>query len=72
VLQSEAFAKLPFRNLYTETAQMARAVPMVQNQRPAQDAMRDSFGAALLTDKSTGDALADAQSKVERLFRRVR
>jgi hypothetical protein len=34
--------------------------------------MRDSFGAALLTDKSTGDALAEAQSKVERLFRRVR
>ena len=72
VLQSEAFAKLPFRNSYAQTAQMARAVPMVQNQRPAQDAMRDSFGAALLTDKSTGDALAEAQSKVERLFRRVR
>lgn len=72
VLQSEAFAKLPFRSSYGETAQMARAVPMVQNQRPAQDAMRDSFGAALLTDKSTADALAEAQSKVERLFRRVR
>jgi multiple sugar transport system substrate-binding protein len=72
VLQSEAYAKLPFRNAYAQTAQMARAVPMVQNQRPAQDAMRDSFGAALLTDKSTADALAEAQSKVERLFRRVR
>jgi multiple sugar transport system substrate-binding protein len=72
VLQSEAFAKLPFRNAYAETAQLARAVPMVQNQRPAQDAMRDSFGATLLADKSTSDALAEAQSKVERLFRRVR
>ncbi len=72
VLQSEAYAKLPFRNSYAQTAQMARAVPMVQNQRPAQDAMRDSFGTALLTDKSTADALAEAQSKVERLFRRVR
>ncbi len=72
VLQSEAYGKLPFRNSYAQTAQMARAVPMVQNQRPAQDAMRDSFGAALLTDMSTADALAEAQSKVERLFRRVR
>jgi hypothetical protein len=51
---------------------MARAVPMVQNQRPAQDAMRDSFGTALLADKTTTEALTDAQAKVERLFRRVR
>jgi len=72
VLESEAYAKLPFRSSYEATAELARAVPMVQNQRPAQDAMRDSFGAALLTDKPTSDALAEAQSKVERLFRRVR
>ncbi|RUT28873.1 ABC transporter substrate-binding protein [Arsenicitalea aurantiaca] len=72
VLESEAFAALPYRTSYAETTGIAQAVPMVQNQRPIQDIIRDGLSAVWLGDTAVDAALSDVQSQVERNFRRVR
>ena len=70
VIDSDAFKQLPHRSEYAETASIARALPPIQNQRGIQDVMVSGLSAIWLTDADPKAALADMQSRVERVLKR--
>ena len=70
VIASDAFKALPHRTEYAETAATARAFPPIQNQRGIQDVMVSGLSAIWLTGQDPDAALADMQSRVDRILRR--
>ncbi len=70
VLDSEEFQSLPHRDEYGSTADIARAVPMIQNQRGIQEDMATELSAIWLANGSVDDALSNMQRRVEQAVRR--
>jgi multiple sugar transport system substrate-binding protein len=70
VLDSAEFQDLPHRNEYGDTAGMARAVPMIQNQRAIQSDMATELSSIWLADASVEQALSNMQRRVEQQVRR--
>ncbi|MEQ8965665.1 MAG: extracellular solute-binding protein [Azospirillaceae bacterium] len=68
VLASEAYADLPHRSEYADTAEIARDVPPTQKYGAIQDVLNRELQAIWLTGKPVGDALADADAQVQDLL----
>lgn len=65
VLESEAYAALPHRSEYADTAAIARDTPPSENYGAIQDVLNREFQAIWLTGKPVDDALADAEAEVQ-------
>jgi multiple sugar transport system substrate-binding protein len=70
VLESEEYAKLPQRTDYADTADIAVALPMIENQRGIQDIMGTEFNAVWMAGKSVDEAISTTQTRVEQLMAR--
>jgi multiple sugar transport system substrate-binding protein len=65
VLDSDAYAGLPHRDEYADTASIARDTPPSANYGAIQDVLNRELQAIWLTGKPVGDALADAELEVQ-------
>jgi multiple sugar transport system substrate-binding protein len=72
VIDSPEFAALPHRASFSNTSEIANAVPQTQNQRGIFNAMISDFNAMWLTGADPQTALDAAQANVERILRRNR
>lgn len=65
VLEGEALAELPHRSDILRTADDARSVPLATRRQSAiQDALNEQLQATYLTGKDQGEALAEAQRRI--------
>lgn len=70
VLESQEYADLPFRADIVVTADNARGLPLsVLKQTSIQDILDEEISATYITDKDTGQALNDAEGRINRILR---
>jgi multiple sugar transport system substrate-binding protein len=71
VLESEAYAALPHRSEYLETASMARDLPASPDYGPVQRVLNDALQSIWLAGRPLDEALAEAQTEVQEVLDRA-
>jgi multiple sugar transport system substrate-binding protein len=72
VLKSAEMQALPHRSEYTRTANVAKAVPAMENQRALLDLLVNELNSTWLVNKDPNKALSDAQRTATSILRRSR
>lgn len=68
VLGSEELNSVPQRENYADTADIAKLVPSIENWQAVEDILKEEIEATWLTGKSVDAALADADSRINRVL----
>lgn len=68
VLESDELNSVPQRENYSETADIAKLVPSIENWQAVEDILKEEIEATWLTDKSVDAALAAADSRINRVL----